>query len=66
MMTINYELVKPLVEARQEQLRKEARTDVSRPGRLRTAIGQRLIRLGEQVGGRPRPAPMTPARLAVR
>jgi hypothetical protein len=68
MMPINYELVKPLVEERQRQLRMEARVEVSRPGRLRTLAGLLLVRLGEQVAGvqRPRPAPVRPARLAVR
>ena len=72
MMTSNYELVTMvetrLAELRQEQLRREAWVEVSRPGRLRTFIGLSLVWLGEQVAGaqRSRPEPVHPARLAVR
>lgn len=57
----NHELMKPFVDAHQHDLRKEAdqvRTQPHTP-RLRKAIGQGLISLGERVSGvRP---PRTPS-----
>ena len=63
-MDINSDAMKMLVKLQQERLHKEAR-DASiycEPGRVRTAIGTRLIRLGEQVSGMHRQAAPLPPR----
>jgi hypothetical protein len=65
MMDLNNDLMWVLVEARQQQLRSESSAVRGEPGRLRKMIGLRLIRLGEQIGGRPRPMP-TPHTLGKR
>lgn len=65
MMDVNSDLMWVLVEARQQQLRNESAAFQAEPGRIRRTIGLRLIRLGEQIGGRPRPVP-TPHTLGKR
>jgi hypothetical protein len=59
MMDLNNDLMWVLVEARQQQLRSESSAVRGEPGRLRKMLGLHLIRLGEQIGGRPRSVPAT-------
>ena len=64
----NSDLMMALVGARQEQLRNEAKTGGAAPGPVRRMVGRRLIRVGEWIGGAPRPkaAHIPAARLALR
>jgi len=64
-MDINSDAMKMLVKQQQDRLHKEARDAAihGEPGRVRTAIGDRLIRIGERVAGLPRqPSPVPPPR----
>lgn len=54
-MDVNTDLMQTLVNARQEQLRAEARQlTPTEAGAIRKAIGTTLIRLGERMAGTPR------------